>query len=120
MAPTRRRSTWFWILFLAVAFQGITPDACTVVSTVGFRLLIQLMGACDDWDLTQDTIEVVSGLAARKASHVTARRDQGPLEIIPSIRHIMMLSGASYASACCCGSIEPSDDRLSALGRLRC
>jgi hypothetical protein len=108
------------MLFLAVAFQGVTPDPSSVVSAVGFRVLFHFMGAPDDWDLAQDSIEVVSGLAAGNASRVTRRHDQAPLEIIPSVRLIMKLSGVSAARDCCCGSIVQYHDPLPALGRFQC
>jgi hypothetical protein len=108
------------MLLLAVAFQGVTPDASSLVSAVGFRLLFHFMGAPDDGDLAQNSIEVVSGLAPRNASRVTRRHDEAPLEIIPSIRLIVKLSGVSAARDGCCGSIVQSHDPLSALGRFRC
>jgi hypothetical protein len=108
------------MLLLAVAFQGVTPDASNLVSAVGFRLLFHLTGAPDGWDLSQGSIEIISGLAAGNASDVTGRHDQASLEMILSNRLIMRLSGVSAASACCCGRIVQSHDPLPALGRFRC
>jgi hypothetical protein len=120
MGLMRRCPTWVRILFLAVALQGVTPDASNLVFAAGFRLLFQFMGAPDDWDLAQDSIEVVSGLPPGNASRMTRRHDEAPLEIIPSIRLIVKLSGVSASRDCCCGSIVQSHDPLSALSRFRC
>ena len=120
MGPMRRHPTWVRMLFLAVAFQGVTPDPSSLVSVVGFRLLFHFMGAPDGWDLAEDSIEVVSGLAPGNASRVTRRHDHASVEIIPSIRLIVKVTGASAAPACCGGSLLQSHDPLSALGRFRC
>ena len=108
------------MLLLAVAFQGITPDTSNLVSTIGFRLLINLVGASYDWDLSQDAIEVISVPAARKASDENARQELAPLEVTPSIRLNVELLEASAASLCFCGSTVQSHDRLPGLGRFRC
>jgi hypothetical protein len=120
MAAPKVRTIWFYLALLAVAVQGVTPDANDLASTVGFRMLFALVGGCDEFDLGPDVLEVAS-----EPTRFTRQRDaaewpnEATLDGTPASNAAMRLQGGRGE---CAGltSRPETHERILALGRLRC